>query len=128
VRHNFVEELKDLIAVPNIAHRLKMSVKTDKVLGPHKDAWCEFQQAFGHPINSCLALGHQLDELVKSGFLNDYLAGSSGTEDLTASAKDQANEIPVHEEIQTISGGFSSGGCTASQPERYERSVIPVAE
>jgi len=88
VRHNFVVELKDLIVVPNIAVRLKMPVKTDKVLGPHKDAWCEFHHAFGHPINSCLALGHQLDEFVKSGFLNDYLAGSSGTEALTASAED----------------------------------------
>jgi len=79
VRHNFVVELKDLIVVPNIAERLKMPVKTDKVLGPHKDAWCEFHQAFGHPINNCLALWHQLDELVKSSFLNDYLAGPLGT-------------------------------------------------
>jgi len=38
LRHNFVAELKDLIAVPNIANRLKMPAKTDKVLGPHKDA------------------------------------------------------------------------------------------
>jgi len=42
VRNNFVVELKDLIAVPNIADRLKVPVNTDKVLGPHKDAWCEF--------------------------------------------------------------------------------------
>jgi len=78
VRHSFVVELKDLIDVPNIAERLKMPTKNDKVLGPHKDAWCEFHQAFGHPIRSCLALGHQLNELVKSGFLNDYLAESQG--------------------------------------------------
>jgi len=42
VRHNFVVELKDLIVVPNIADRLRVPAKTDKVLGPHKDAWCEF--------------------------------------------------------------------------------------
>jgi len=42
VRHNFVVELKDLIVVPNKADRLRTPVKTDKVLGPHKDAWCEF--------------------------------------------------------------------------------------
>jgi len=79
VRHNFVVELKDLIAVPNIAERLNIPAKTDKVLGHHMHAWCEFHQAFEHPIPSCLALGHQLDELVKSGFLNDYLAESQGT-------------------------------------------------
>jgi len=78
VRHNFVVELKDLNVVPNIAERLKIPTKTDKVLEPHKDAWCKFHQVLGHPTRSCLALGHQLDELVKSGFLNDYLAESQG--------------------------------------------------
>jgi len=63
LRHNFVVELKELIVVPNIADWLRAPAKTDKVLGPHKDAWCEFHQAFGHHINNCLALGHQLDEL-----------------------------------------------------------------
>ena len=79
VRHSFVVELKDLIIVPNIAERPKIPAKTNKVLGPHKDAWCKFHQAFGHPIRNCLVLGHQLDELVKSGFLNDYLAKSQET-------------------------------------------------
>jgi len=72
-RHNFVLELKDLIAIPNISERLKVPPKTDKRLRPNKNAWCEFHQAFGHPIRNCLALGHQLDELVKNGLLRDYL-------------------------------------------------------
>ena len=66
--------LADLIAIPNIAARLKVPEKTtEKVLGPKPDAWCEFHKSFGHCINSCLALGHQLAELVKCGFLKDYL-------------------------------------------------------
>ena len=96
-------ELKDLIVVPNITDRLKMLVKTDKVLGSHKDAWCEFHQTFGHSINNCLALGHLLDELLKSGFLNDYLVGPSRTEALTALAEDQAHEMPIHGEIHSTS-------------------------
>ena len=64
----------DLIAIPNIVARLKAPQKVgDKVLGPKPDAWCEFHQGFGHTVDSCLALGYQLDDLVKSGFLNDYL-------------------------------------------------------
>ena len=106
-------ELKDLIVVPNITERLKMSPKTDKKLGPHKEAWCEFHQVFGHPIRNCLALGHQLDKLVKI-FLNDYLAEPQRTETSPASGEDQRHEMPVHGEIHTISGGFSGGGCTAS--------------
>ena len=65
-RYEFVMELADLIAIPNIAARLKVPEKTtDKVLGPKPDVWCEFHKSFGHSINSCLALGHQLAELVK---------------------------------------------------------------
>jgi len=79
LRHNFVVELKDLIVVPNIANRLRPPVKSDKVLRPHKESWCEFHEAFGHHINNCLALGYQFNEFVKNGFLKDYLAGSATT-------------------------------------------------
>ena len=46
-RYNFVVELKDLIVVPNIAERLRRPAKTDKVLGPRKDSWCEYHEARG---------------------------------------------------------------------------------
>jgi len=73
-RYEFVMGLADLIAIPNIAARLKVLEKTtDKVLGPKSDEWCEFHKSFGDSINSCLALGYQLAELVKFGFLKDYL-------------------------------------------------------
>jgi len=129
-RYEFVMGLADLIAIPNIAARLKVPEKTiDKVLGPKPDAWCEFHKSFGHSLNSCLALGHQLAELVKCGFLKDYLlekqAGqSSGSQ--TAGGEGQQHEVPVHSEIHTIAGGFSSGGCTASQRKKYARSVMSV--
>ena len=80
-------ELKDLIIVPNIADRLRPPVKSDKILGPHKESWCEFHEAFGHHINNCLALGYQLDELVKKGFLKDYLVGSTVTPDAECQRK-----------------------------------------
>ena len=119
-------DLKDLIAVPNIAERLRMPPKTNKKLGPHKEAWCEFHQAFGHPIRNCLALGHHLNELVKSWFLNDYLAEPERTETPAASGEDQGHEMLVHGEIHTISGGFSGEGWDASQCKRYARSVMSV--
>jgi len=72
-KHNFRVELKELIAIPNIAARLMMPLKVDKKLEPSKNAWCEFHQAYGHAICNCLSLGYQLDELVKSGFWKDYL-------------------------------------------------------
>jgi len=125
-RHNFVVELKDLIVVPNITERLKIPAKTDKKLGPNKNAWCEFHQAFGHPIRNSLALGHQLNELVRNGFMKDYLVESQGVQNLTAPGEDQGHEMLVHGEIHTISGGFSGGGCTASQRKKYARAVMSV--
>jgi len=125
-RHDFVVELKDLIAIPNVAERLKVPPKTDKRLGPNKNAWCEFHQAFGHPIRNCLALGHQLDELVKNGLLRDYLQEKQGTEDMAATGGGPGHEVPVHGEVHTIAGGFSGGGCTASQRRRYARTVMSV--
>ncbi|XP_068466255.1 uncharacterized protein [Phaseolus vulgaris] len=128
LRHNFVVELKDLIVVPNIANRLRPPVKSDKVLGPYKESWCEFHEAFGHHINNCLALGYQLDELVKNGFLKDYLVGSTTTTTMAIPKEGQAHEIPTHGEIHNISGGFSGGRPTASQRKKYVRSVSSVAE
>jgi len=104
LRHNFVVELKDLIVVPNIADRLKPPTKSNKVLGPHKESWFKFHEAFGHHINNCLALGYQLDELVKNGFLKDYLAGSVETTTPTVPEENQAHEMPIHGEVHTISG------------------------
>jgi len=72
-KHNFRVELKLLIAIHNTTTRLKMPPKTNRKMGPNKNAWCEFHQAYGHHIRNCLALAHQLYELVKNDFLKDYL-------------------------------------------------------
>ena len=125
-RHNFLVELKESIAIPNIAERRKMPPKTNKRLGPSKNAWCEFHQAYGNPIRNYLSLGHQLDELVKNNFLKDYLQEPQGVQTLVAPGGDQGHEMPVHGEIHTISGGFSGGGCTPSQRKKYARAVMTV--
>ena len=119
-------ELKDLIAIPNITERLKIPAKTDKKLGPNKNAWCEFHQAFSHPICNCLALGHQLDELAKNDFLRDYLQEKPDVADVAVTRGDHRHEVPVHGEVHTISVGFSGGGCTVSQRMRYARAVMSV--
>jgi len=122
--------LTDLIAIPNIAVRLKAPEKvSDKVLGPNPNTWCEFHQSFGHILDSCLALGYQLDDLVKRGFLNDHLLDKrteQASSSQPASGEGQQHEMPTHGEIHTIAGGFSGGGCTASQKKKYARSVMAV--
>ena len=120
-RFDFMVELAELIAIPAIAARLRALEKTDKVLGRKKDVWCEFHQAYGHPLHMCLALGHQLAELVKSGFLSDYLRETQGDRASGAPAEDPQHEVPVHGEVHTIAGGFSGGGCMAYKRKKYAR-------
>ena len=73
-----------------------------------------------------MLLGYQLDELVKSDFLKDYLQELQGAQALAVPGGDQGHEVPIHGEINTISGGFPGGGCTASQRKKYAREVMAV--
>jgi len=113
-RHNFQVDLKELIVIPNVADRFKSPLKTDKRLRPSKNAWRKSHQTFSHSLHNCLALGFQLDKLVRSGFLKDNLQEPQGALTIMAPARDQGHEVPIHGEINTIVGGFSGGGCTAS--------------
>jgi len=125
-RHNFWVELKDLITILDVPNKLKPPPKNDKRLGPSKNAWCEFHQALGHKLHNCLALGFLLDELVRGSFLKDYLQESQGALTTAPPTGDHRYEVPIHGEINTIAGGFSRGGCTASQRKKYARGVMTV--
>jgi len=72
-RHKFIINLKELIIIPNMVDNLKSPPKIGRRFGPSKETWSEFHQASGHNLRNCLALGNQLDELVKDGFLKEYL-------------------------------------------------------
>jgi len=125
-RHSFRMDFKELIVIPNVADRLKPPPKTNRRLGPSKDTWCEFHQLFGHSLRNCLALGYQLDELVRNGFLKEYLQENQGGPTTAVPAGDLGHEIPVNGEINTISRGFSGEGCTASQQKKYVREVMAI--
>ena len=73
-----------------------------------------------------LGFGTPTRELVKNGFLSDYLREPQGDQVSGAPASDPQHEVPVHGEVHTIARGFSGGGCTASQRKKYARSVLAV--
>jgi len=54
-----------------------------------------------------MALGHQLARLVKEGFLKEYLEADQEEPKGEVDLRDQVHEIPIHGELNTISGGFS---------------------
>jgi len=101
--------------MPDIVSKLMFPPKIDKVLGPGKNTWCEFHKAFGHDVENCIVLGYQLSGMMKIGLLLDYLVGGQEESKQELSEEEQRHEVPIHGEINTISGGFFGGGCTASQ-------------
>jgi len=68
-RHKFKISHKELIAIPDVVEKLKFPPKSNKILGSSKGTWCEFHKAFRHSVRNCIALGYQLADLVKDGFL-----------------------------------------------------------
>jgi len=45
---------------------------------------------------------------------------------MAATGGGPGHEVFVHGDVHTIAGGFSGGGCTASQRRRYLRTVMSV--
>jgi len=109
-----------------LGDKLRFPSKSDRNLGPRKEVWCEFHKAFGHDVEHCIALGYQLAGLIKDGFLKEYLEGSQEGSKEELPPVEQGHKIPVLGEINTILGGFSGGGCTASKHKKYMREVMTV--
>ena len=95
---------KELIAIPDVADKLKFPPKSDKNLEPSKGTWCDFYNAFGHSVRNCIALGYQLPDLVKDGFLKEYLEKGQEASTMVTLTVDQGHEVPIHGEVNTISG------------------------
>jgi len=63
---------------------------------------------------------------MKAGLLQDYLVGGQEESKQESSLEEQRHEVPIHGKINTISGGFSGGSCTASQWKKYAREVMTM--
>ena len=64
--------------------------------------------------------------MVKDEFLKEYLETDQEEPQGEVASRDQVHEVPVHGELDTILGGFSGGGCTASKRKRYTREVMSM--
>jgi len=72
------------------------------------------------------SLGYQLAGLVKDEFLKEYLEMVQEELKREVAPRDQAHEIPVHGELNTVLGGFSGGGSSTSKRKRYARAMMTV--
>jgi len=63
---------------------------------------------------------------VEEGFLKEYLEANQGEPKGEVALRDQAHEISVHGELNTISRGFSGRGNFASKRKRYAQVVMSL--
>jgi len=63
---------------------------------------------------------------VKEGILKEYLEAGQEEPKGEVALRNQAHETSVHGELNTISGGFSGGGNSASKCKRYARAVMSL--
>jgi len=109
-----------------VANRLKFPQKTDQLLGSRRDTWCDFHRAYGHDIEGWIALSYQLANLVKKGFLEEYIKVGQEESKGEAISLTQTHETPMHGDLNTIAGGFFGGGNTDSKRKRYARTVMSL--
>jgi len=129
-RCEFLMGLADLIAFRILPPGLKrLRRRRIRCWGQNRMCGVSSIRVLTIPLIRVWLWGHQLAELVKCGFLKDYLlekqTGQS-SDSQPVSDEGQQHEVPLHGEIHTIAGGFSDGGCTASQRKKYARLVMLV--
>jgi len=122
VHPKFHVSYKELIAIPVVAEKLRFPQKADRNLGGRKDIRCELHKGFGHGAERCMALGYQLAELLKEGLLKEYLKVDDREQQGEIVLGDPPHEIPVHAELNTISGG----GSTTTKCKRYARAIMTL--
>jgi len=125
-RPKFRISYKELISIPTVGEKLRFPQKADSNLGGRKDIWCEFHKGFKNDIKWGMTLGYQLVELLKDGFLKEYLEADQGEPQGEAIQLDQTHEVPVHAELNTISSRFSRGGNTTTKHKRYARAMMSL--
>ncbi|GFY93431.1 hypothetical protein Acr_08g0018270 [Actinidia rufa] len=91
----------------------------------NRNKYCEFHRDHGHNTENCFQLKEQIADLIKRGYLRKYVA----TRPLPHSPeKRYGDNRPTAGDIQTIHGGFRSGGCSTCSKKRHARSALRLAD
>ncbi|GFZ06659.1 hypothetical protein Acr_18g0008290 [Actinidia rufa] len=99
-------------------------IKTD----PQKrnmNKYCEFHRDHGHNTEDCFQLKEQIADLIKRGYLRKYVAARPPP---NSPERRYGDNRPTAGDIQTIHGGFGSGGYSTSSRKRHARSAHGPAD
>ncbi|GFZ03474.1 hypothetical protein Acr_16g0000980 [Actinidia rufa] len=91
----------------------------------NRNKYCEFHRDHGHNTEDCFQLKEQIADLIKRGYLRKYVAARPPP---NSPERRYGDNRPTAGDIQTIHGGFGSGGYSTSSRKRHARSAHRPAE
>ncbi|GFY98091.1 hypothetical protein Acr_12g0006320 [Actinidia rufa] len=91
----------------------------------NRNKYCEFHRDHGHNTEDCFQLKEQIADLIKRGYLRKYIIDHPPP---NSPERRYGDNRPTAGNIQTIHGGFGSGGCSTSSRKRHARSAFRSVE
>ncbi|GFZ10874.1 hypothetical protein Acr_22g0002720 [Actinidia rufa] len=91
----------------------------------NRNKYYEFHRDHGHNTEDCFQLKEQIADLIKRGYLRKYITDRPPPDSPERKYDDNR---PTAGNIQTIHGGFRSGGCSTSSRTRHARSAFRSVE
>ncbi|GFY95696.1 hypothetical protein Acr_11g0000020 [Actinidia rufa] len=91
----------------------------------NRNKYCEFHRDHGHNTEDCFQLKEQIADLIKRDYLRKYVTDRPLP---NSPERRYGDNRPTAGNIQTIHGGFRSGGYSTSSRKRHARSAFRLAE
>ncbi|GFY84700.1 hypothetical protein Acr_03g0014740 [Actinidia rufa] len=91
----------------------------------NRNKYCEFHRDHGHNTEDCFQLREQIADLIKRGYLRKYITDRPPPH---SPERKYGDNRPTAGNIQTIHGGFGSGGCSTSSRKKHARSAFRSIE
>ncbi|GFS29730.1 hypothetical protein Acr_00g0008110 [Actinidia rufa] len=91
----------------------------------NRNKYCEFHRDHGHNTEDCFQLKEQIADLIKRGYLRKYITDRPPP---NSPERRYGDNRPTAGNIQTIHGGFRSGGCSTSSRKKHARSAFRSVE
>ncbi|GFS42540.1 hypothetical protein Acr_00g0080400 [Actinidia rufa] len=91
----------------------------------NRNKYCEFHRDHGHNTEDCFQLKEQIADLIKRGYLRKYITDRPPP---NSPERRYGDNRPTAGNIQTIHGGFGSGGCSTSSRKKHVRSALRSVE
>ncbi|GFZ09774.1 hypothetical protein Acr_21g0003730 [Actinidia rufa] len=91
----------------------------------NRNKYCEFHRDHRHNTEDCFQLREQIADLIKRGYLRKYITDRPPP---NSPERRYGDNRPTAGNIQTIHGGFGSGGCSTSSRKKHARSAFRVEE